>query len=166
MPALTGIGFWLTVLESEVVASLLFAKEQFRMRGFIKLGGIGLLVLGTMLVPSSAQAAKKASINEQLTVLLQKYWTYFEEGKFKQAEQIAELAYELAPEDPQIAVALKLARRQQAQTASVAEVELQLAKVLEKLERVERQLREQEAKKRQRTRLEAAKEPPGSPDAY
>jgi hypothetical protein len=135
------------------------------MRNLVKLGGIGLLVLAVSVVPPSVQAAKKASAEEQVAVLLKRYWTYFEEGKFKQAEQVAELAYELAPEDPQITVALKLARRQQAATTSTAEVELQLGKVLQKLDRVERQLRDMEAKNRQRTRLQITKEPPGSPDA-
>jgi hypothetical protein len=75
------------------------------------------------------------------------------------------LAQELAPDDPQIAVALKLAKRQQEKSSPNAEVETQLEKVLQKLDRVERQLRDIEAKNRRRARIQIAKEPPGSPDA-
>jgi hypothetical protein len=135
------------------------------MRNFVKVGSIGLvLVLGIAVVTPTIQAAKKASPEEQVAVLLKRYWNNFEEGKYKQAEQVAELAQELAPEDPQIAVALKLAQRQQAKTSSNTEVESQLEKVLQKLDRVERQLRAVESKSRRRTIVQIAKEPPGSPD--
>jgi hypothetical protein len=136
------------------------------MRNFVKLGGIGLVfVLGLAVLTPTVQAAKKASPEEQVAVLLKRYWNYFEEGKYKQAEQVAELARELAPEDPQIVVALKLAQRQQAKTSSNSEVEVQLEKVLQKLDRVERQLRDLETKNRGRTLIQIAKEPPGSPDS-
>jgi hypothetical protein len=135
------------------------------MANLTKLGGIGLLVLGMSVVMPSVQAAKKISTEDQVAVLLKWYRTYFDEGKYKQAEQVAQLAYELAPDDPQIAVALKLARRQQANTASSTEVEAQLAKVMQKLDRMERQLRDTAAKNRRRAIIQIAKEPPGSPDA-
>jgi hypothetical protein len=135
------------------------------MRNLVTLGGIGLLVFGITVVASPVQAAKKISAEDQVAVLMKRYWTYFDEGKYKQAEQVAELAYELAPDDPQIAVALKLARRQQANASSTAAVEAQLTRVLQKLDRVERQLRTSAAKKRQRTIVQIAQEPPGSPDS-
>lgn len=137
------------------------------MWNWVKRTGIGLLFLALAVETPALQAAKKASTEDQVAVLMKWYHTYFDEGKFKQAEQVAELAYELAPEDPQIAVALKLARRQQtvAPPASSAHVEAQLARVLLKLDRVERQLREREASRHQRTRVQIAKEPPGSPDS-
>lgn len=135
------------------------------MRSFFKLGCLGLVVLGMSILPPSIQAAKKASAEEQVAVLLKWYRNYFDAGKFKQAEQVARLAYELAPEDPQITVALKLAQRQQANTTAAAEVEAQLEKVLQKLDRVERQLRDMEAKSHRKAIVQLAKEPPGSPDA-
>lgn len=135
------------------------------MRSWIKLGGIGLLALSVSVVTPAVWAAKTVSAEEQVAVLLKWYRTYFDEGKYKQAEQIAELAKELAPEDPQIEVALKLARRQQSNSAISPEVGAQLEKVLQKLDRVERQLREIEAQKRQKARIQIAKELPGSPDA-
>jgi|GEM_PF-4123644 tetratricopeptide (TPR) repeat protein len=136
------------------------------MRNVVKLGSSGLLVLGIWVLTPPVQAAKKFNTEDQVAVLLKWYQNYFEQGKYKQAEQVAQLAYELAPDDPQIAVALKLARRQQANGVSpTAEVEAQLAKVLQKLDRVERQLRDTAAKNRRRAILQIAKEPPGSPDA-
>jgi tetratricopeptide (TPR) repeat protein len=135
------------------------------MRKLVTLGRIGLLVFGIAVQAPSAQAAKKISAEGQVAVLMKWYRIYFDEGKYKQAEQVAELAYELAPDDPQIAVALKLARRQQANVSSTAEVEAQLARVLQKLDRVERQLKTAAAKNRQRTIIQIAQEPPGSPDS-
>ncbi|MHB1423036.1 MAG: hypothetical protein ACYC3I_07555 [Gemmataceae bacterium] len=136
------------------------------MRNFIKLGGICVLVLGMSALTPSVQAAKKSSTEEQVAVLLKLSRTYFEQGKYKQAEQAAQLARDMAPEDPEIIVALKLAQRQLTIPASNAEVELQLEKVLQKLNQMERQLRDMEAKNRQqRTRIQIAKEPPGSPDS-
>jgi len=134
------------------------------MRNLVNVGSIGLVVLCILILAPATQAAKRVSTEEQIAVLLRWYRTYFEEGKYKQAEQVAQLAYELAPDDPQIAVALKLARRQQAYTSSTAEVEAQLTKVLQKLDRMERQLREAQAKDRRRAIIQIAKEPPGSPD--
>jgi hypothetical protein len=99
-------------------------------------------------------------------VLLKWYHTYFEEGKYQQAKQVAELARELAPDDPQVASALKLAQRQEAKTESAAKVETQLERVLIKLDRVERQLRSTQAQKQRRIRIQLATEPPGSPDAF
>ena len=145
------------------------------MRSSIKIGGLGLLVFGVSILTPPAQAAKKASSEEQVAVLMSWYRIAFDEGKYKQAEQMAEFAYELAPNDPQIMVALKLVRRQQpAPIASpkietlVAspKVEMELERVMMKLDRVERQLRQMESQqRRQRTRIQIAKEPPGSPDA-
>ena len=137
------------------------------MRSPIKLGGIGLLVIGLSVLTTTAQAAKHASSEDQVVVLMKWYHTYFNDGKYKQAEQIAELAYEIAPEDPQIAVALKLARRQQPTTTIASpKMEMDMERMLLKLDRVERQLRQMESQqRRQRTRIQIAKEPPGSPDA-
>jgi hypothetical protein len=126
--------------------------------------GIGLLVLGIVALSSPAQAEKKVSTEDQVAVLLKWYRTYFGAGRYKQAEQIAQLAYELAPDDPQIVVALKLARRQQARVAATVEVEAQLALALQKLDRMERQLKTAAGQNRQRTILQIAQEPPGSPD--
>jgi hypothetical protein len=135
------------------------------MRSLFKLGSVGLLIFGLSILTPSVQAAKKASTEDQVAVLLKWYRNYFDAGKFKQAEQVARLAYELAPDDPQIAVALKLAQRQQSNTTATAEVNAQLTKVLQKLDRVEKQLHDMEAKSRRRAIIQIAKEPPGSPDA-
>jgi hypothetical protein len=134
------------------------------MRSAIKLVGLTLLVLAASMGTSSAQAAKKVSAEEQVAVLMKWYRAAFDEGKYKQAEQYAELAYELAPDDPQITVALKLVQRQTSAAAS-PKVEAELERVMAKLDRVERQLRSMESQRRQRTRVQIAKEPPGSPDA-
>jgi hypothetical protein len=135
------------------------------MRSFVKLGGIGLVALVMAVLTPSVQAAKRISAEDQVAVLLKWYKTYYDEGKYKQAEQVAELAQELAPDDPQIAVALKLARRQQANASSNAGVQAQLAQVQQKVDRMERQLRDAAAKNRRRAILFIAKEPPGSPDS-
>jgi hypothetical protein len=135
------------------------------MRSFVKLGGIGLVALAIAVPTPSVQAAKRISAEDQVAVLLKWYKTYYDEGKYKQAEQVAELAQELAPDDPQIAVALKLARRQQANASSNAAVQAQLAQVQQKIDRMERQLRETAAKNRRRAIIQIAKEPPGSPDS-
>lgn len=135
------------------------------MRNLLKIAGIGLVVLVLATRTPHVQAENKSSTEEQVAVLLKWYHAYFEEGKYKQAEQIAELARELAPEDPQIAVALKLAQRQQANTVSASSVGVQLERVLGKLDRVERQLHDLDHKNQRRTRIQIAKEPPGSPDA-
>lgn len=138
------------------------------MRSPIKLGGIGLLVIGLSMWTTTIQAAKNARSEEQVAILMGWYHTYFNDGKYKQAEHIAELAYEIAPDNPEIAVALKLARRQQPTTITVAspKMEMEMERMLLKLDRVERQLRQMESQqRRQRTRIQMAKEPPGSPDA-
>ncbi len=135
------------------------------MRNLRRLGSIALLVIGIAVLAPSVRAEKKASTEEQIAVLMKWYRTYFDEGKYRQAEQVAELAYDLAPDDPQIAVALKLARRQQTNAAANVEVEAQLARVLQRLDRMERQMRSAAAKNRQRALLQIAQEPPGSPDS-
>jgi tetratricopeptide (TPR) repeat protein len=140
-------------------------EEQFVMRTSIELGRLGLLVLGMLVLTHSVQAAKKTRSEEQAAALLKWARTYLEQGKYKQSEQAAQLALELAPEDPEIVAALKLARRLQSLSDSKAEVEIQLEKVLQKLNQMERHLRDLEAKNRQHTRIQIAKEPPGSPDA-
>ena len=135
------------------------------MRNLIRLGLIGLIVLSVSALMPSAQAAKKASAEDQVAVLMKWYRDYFDAGKFKQAEQVAQLAYALAPDDPQITVALKLAHRQQTNPAANGEVEAQLSRVRQKLDLVERQLRQLDSKSRRRTIIQIAQEPPGSPDA-
>lgn len=134
------------------------------MRNLLRLCGIGLLVLGITVLTPSVQAEKRVSTEDQVRVLMKWYRTYFDEGKYKQAEQVAQLAYDLAPDDPQIAVALKLVRRQQATVTANVEVEAQLARVLQKLDRMERQMRANAAKNRQRAIIQISQEPPGSPD--
>lgn len=136
------------------------------MRNLLKIVGISLVVMTLALGAPDIHAAKKMTTEEQVAVLMKWYHTYFDQGNYKQAEQVAELARELAPHDPEIAVALMLARRQQAKTASKSDVELQLERVLGKLDRVERQLRIMDSTAVRRTRLQIAKEPPGSPDAF
>jgi hypothetical protein len=135
------------------------------MRSPIKIGGFTLVVLTLATVSPSAQAAKKATTQDQVAVLLKWSRESFDEGKYKQAEQYAELAREMAPDDPHVAAAWKVARRQQSNNASTVQVGAQLERVLLKLDRVERQLRDMESQKRQRARAQIAKEPPGSPDA-
>lgn len=135
------------------------------MRNLRRLSSIALLVIGIAVLVPSVQAERKASTEEQVTVLMKWYRTYFDEGKYRQAEQVAELAYDLAPDDPQIAVALKLARRQQTNVAANVEVEARLAQVLQRLERMERQMRATASKNRKRAILQIAQEPPGSPDS-
>jgi hypothetical protein len=135
------------------------------MRNLRRLGSIALLVIGIAVLAPSVQAERKASTEEQVAVLMKWYRTYFDEGKYRQAEQVAELAYDLAPDDPQIAVALKLARRQQTTAAANVEVEARLTQVLQRLDRMERQMRATAAKSRQRAILQIAQEPPGSPDS-
>jgi hypothetical protein len=134
------------------------------MRNLWGLGSIGLLILALAVLAPSVQAEKKVNTEDQVAVLMKWYRAYFDEGKYKQAEQVAQLAYDLAPDDPQIAVALKLVRRQQATIAANVELEAQLARVLQKLDRMERQLRTTAVKNRQRTILQISQEPPGSPD--
>ncbi len=136
------------------------------MRNLPRIVGIGLVAMGLALQTPAAEAAKKTSTEEQVAVLMKGYHTYFDEGNYKQAEQVAELARDLAPDDPEIPVALKLARRQQANTSATSDVEMQLERVLGKLDRVERQLQILESAKVRRTRIQIAQEPPGSPDAF
>ncbi len=135
------------------------------MRSPIKLGVFALVLLVVSTLTPAVRAAARASSEEQVAVLMRWYRTAFDEGKYKQAEQYAELATELAPDDPQIVVALKLARRQQTQAASAPKVERELERMMLKLNRMEQQLKVMESQRRQRTRVEIAKEPPGSPDA-
>jgi hypothetical protein len=139
------------------------------MRSFLKFGAV-VLVLSLVILTPSVQAAKKATTEDQVAVLLKWYQTYLDEGNYKQAKQAAELAYELAPDNPEAAVALKLARRLQVNSVQVsngysAQTEAQLVQVLQKLDRVERQLRQMKAQRRQQARVQIAKEPPGSPDS-
>jgi len=135
------------------------------MRGLLTLGGCGLLVLtlGSLTTPSVG-ASKKPTVEDQVVVLLKWYHVYFEEGKYKQAEQVAEMAHELAPDDPQAMAAVRVAHRQQINAATSIDVEQKLEKVLKKLDRIERQLYELETEKDRRSRISLSKEPPGSPD--
>jgi hypothetical protein len=128
------------------------------------------------LATSSARAAKKPGVAAEVAVLLKWYHAYFEEGKYQQAEQVAELAYELAPEDPETTAAVRVVRRQQSRRPPV-NVEQKLDKVLNKLDQLEKHVRELEMQKAQLERqmriLRAQnlqpsgtprREPPGSPD--
>jgi len=151
------------------------------MRRFVAFGGFSLVVLILVGLATSFAGATKnqtvASGEEAVTVLLKWYHNYFEEGKYQQAEQVAQLAYELAPEDPQTKTALFVARRQQARTPPPVNVERKLEKVLNKLEQLEGHLHELETEKQQlekqirvlkvqnsRPSRPPHQEPPGSPD--
>jgi hypothetical protein len=152
------------------------------MRRLVALGGCSLMVLTLVgLTTASAQAAKKPGVAEEVVVLLKWYHNYFEEGKYQQAEQVAELALQLAPEDPETRAALRVVRSQQGRTppANVErkDVDQKLDKVLNKLERLENHVRDLEMQKSQLERelrvLRAQnqqsartprREPPGSPD--
>jgi hypothetical protein len=135
------------------------------MRNPIKFGVFLLVVCGGSFLTSTSLAASTVSVDDQVAVLMKWYRSAIDDGKYKQAEQYAELASELAPNDPQIVVALKFARRQQSPSATVPKVEKELERVMLKLNRVEQQLKGMELQRRQKTRVELAKEPPGSPDA-
>jgi septal ring factor EnvC (AmiA/AmiB activator) len=136
---------------------------------------------------SSANAAKKPAVQdpavaEEVVVLLKWYHTYFQEGKYQQAEQVAEFAHELAPEDPETMAAVEVVRRQRTHmpppvNVERKNVEQKLDKVLNKLEQLEKLVRELEAQKAQLERqvrvLRAQnqqssktlrREPAGSPD--
>ncbi len=82
-------------------------------------------------------------------MLLKWYHNYFADGKYQQAEQVAELAYELAPEDPQTKAAVLVVRRQQSHVPRTANVEQKLEKVLNKLEQLEGHMQQLEAEKEQ-----------------
>jgi hypothetical protein len=128
----------------------------------------------------SVQAAKNPAVAAEVAVLLKWYHTYFEEGKYQQAKQVAELAYELAPEDPETMAAMRVVRRQQSRTppkVAPKDAEQKLDKVLNKLEQLEKHVRELQMQKAQLERqvrfLRAQnrqpsgvprREPPGSPD--
>ena len=143
------------------------------MRRLITFGGRSLLIiLLVSLATSSARAAKKptikdSAVTEEVEVLLKWYHTYFQEGKYQQAEQVAELAHELAPEDPETMAAVAVVRRQRTHTPPV-NVEQKLDKVLDKLEQLEKQVRVLRAKNPQPVavprRVPPHQEPAGSPD--
>lgn len=125
------------------------------MRRLVALVGCSLVALTLVsLTTSSARAAKKPGSSEEVVVLLKWYHTYFEAGKYQQAEQVAELAHELAPEDPETIAAVRVVRRQQTHTpppvnVEQKNVEQKLDKVLTKLEQLENHVRELETQKAQ-----------------
>jgi hypothetical protein len=68
---------------------------------------------------------------------------YLENGKYQQAEEIAETAHELAPDDPRTLVALKVSHHQQ--TNAVKEkADQKLEKLLNKLDQLEQHVRDLE----------------------
>lgn len=134
----------------------------------VALGGCGLMVLVLSCPASQAGKlkAKKSTNEDQIAVLLKWYHDYSEKGKHEQACRVAELAYEMAPENPETLVALKLARRQRNAAASASNSDRRLERILVKLEQIEKRLHAMEAKKRQSARLEHLyREPFGSPDS-
>lgn len=129
-------------------------------------GGCGLLVITLVSCLASHASERKGSTTEaQVAVLLKWYHAYAEKGKYDQAYRVAELANELAPEDPETVVALKVALRQKNTASSLANSEEKLEAILAKLEQIEKRLKTLEAKKPRRVRTEVPYgEPPGSPD--
>lgn len=148
------------------------------MRKHLTLCGCGLLAIALVSFSTSpAAAAKNTKVSEEVAVLLKWYHTYFQEGKYEQAEHVAELANEMAPDDPEARVALKVVRRKLNRTSASAASEQQLEKVLNKIDVLERHLYELETEKQQLERQLAVlqtdkqrpsrtphREPPGSPD--
>jgi hypothetical protein len=117
------------------------------MRSFLILAGCGVVVLTLASLAATSAGAKQPTAEEQVTVLLKWYHNYLENGKYKQAGHIAEIVYELAPEDPRTIAAIKVSRRQQAEVADKDKVEQKLDKVLNKLEQLEQHVHELETQK-------------------
>jgi hypothetical protein len=133
----------------------------------LTLSGCGLMLL--VLSCSASQAGElelKQTNNEvQVAVLLKWYHDYSEKGKHEQACRVAELAYEMAPENPETRVAVKLAHRQRNAAASASNSDRRLEQILVKLERIDKRLYAIEARKRQSAQFRSLyREPPGSPD--
>jgi hypothetical protein len=129
---------------------------------------------------TTSAGAKEPKAEEQVAVLLKWYHDYFENGKYPQAQEIAETAYKLAPDDPRTLAAVKVARRQQGEMAQKEKVDHKLDKVLSKLEQLEQHVRELQTEKQRLEKLVQAlqarnerltrriqpsrEEPRGSPD--
>lgn len=131
----------------------------------VALGGCALMVLALNCPASRAGKMRKATTEAQVEVLLKWYHDYSEQGKYEQAYRVAELAYELAPDDPETVVTLKLARRQRNATTVSANTDQHLFKILAKLDYIERRLYTLEAMKRRTAQFGTLyREPIGSPD--
>jgi hypothetical protein len=143
------------------------AKELLGMRKPLTVVVSGLLAIALMCsLTSPAAAAKNAKVSEEVAVLLKWYHTYFQEGKYEQAEHVAELAHELAPDDPEARVALKVVRRQLSRTSASASSEQHLDRVLSKIDTLERHVYDLETEKQRLQRQLAAckrrsSDPPG-----
>jgi uncharacterized protein Yka (UPF0111/DUF47 family) len=134
-----------------------------------------------VLTASSACAAKDPKVADEVVVLLKLYRNSFEAGKYQQAEEFAQLAHQLAPEDPETTAALRAVRVQQTRTPPVNTEQLRVAekldKVLNKMEQLEKHVRELEMQKtnlerqlrvlrtqNQQSSRAPRREPLGSPD--
>lgn len=130
------------------------------------LAGCSAMILALNGLVSQGGEMKKSTTEAQVAVLLKWYHDYMEKGKYEQAHRVAELACELAPNDPETVIALKLARRSQSASTSAMQTEQTLEKILSKLEQIEKRLYVLEAKRRRTSRLEILyREPFGSPDS-
>ena len=135
-----------------------------------------------VLTASSACAAKDPKVADEVVVLLKLYRNSFEAGKYQQAEEFAQLAHQLAPEDPETTAALRAVRVQQTRTPPPVNTEQlrvaeKLDKVLNKIEQLEKHVRELEMQKtnlerqlrvlrtqNQQSSRVPRREPLGSPD--
>ena len=100
----------------------------------VALSGCVLMVIALAnCLPSLAGETKRTETETQVAVLLKWYHVYAEKGKYEQAYRVAELAHELAPEDPETEVALKVALRQKDTASSLANSEKKLEAILAKL---------------------------------
>ncbi|HEY7308000.1 MAG TPA: hypothetical protein VH643_01435 [Gemmataceae bacterium] len=152
------------------------------MRRLGALVGCSVVVLSlVVLTASSACAAKDPKVADEVVVLLKLYRNSFEAGKYQQAEEFAQLAHQLAPEDPETTAALRAVRVQQTRTPPVNTEQLRVAekldKVLNKMEQLEKHVRELEMQKtnlerqlrvlrtqNQQSSRAPRREPLGSPD--
>lgn len=117
------------------------------MRRLLTLSGCGVLLLTLVGLVTTSADAKEPKADEQVTVLLKWYHNYLENGKYEQAQDIAETAHKLAPDDPRTLAAVKVAHQQQTDHADKEKVDQKLDKVLSKLEQLEQHVRELETEK-------------------
>ncbi len=117
------------------------------MRRLLTLSGCGVLLLTLVGFAAASAGAKEPKADEQVAVLLKWYHNYLENGKYEQAQEIAETAHKLAPDDPRTLAAVKVARQQLTDQAGKEKVDQKLDKVLSKLEQLEQHVRDLETEK-------------------
>ena len=117
------------------------------MRSLLTLSGCGMILLTLVGLATTSAGAKEPKAEEQVAVLLKWYHDYLGNGKYEQAQEIAETAHKLAPDDPRTLAAVKVARRQHGDMAEKEKIDQKLDKVLSKLERLEQHVRELETEK-------------------